>query len=71
MGKPARASDPDVQANINKVIDKALAAGKYVHFGATDPDSAKKLIDRGVQLVEITGTALFVSAGKAITKLFQ
>lgn len=71
MGKPARTGDPEVQAAIDKIIDKALAAGKYVHYGANDADSAKKLIDRGVQIVEITGTALFVSAGKTITKLFQ
>lgn len=71
MGKPAQVGDPEVRAAIDKVIDIALGAGKYVHFGASDPESAKKLIDRGVQIVEITGTALFISAGKAITKLFQ
>lgn len=68
LGLTAQFNNPVVREHIDRVIDKALAAGKYVAFGARDAESARKLLDRGVQIVEITGSQLFLDASRSLLK---
>ncbi len=72
MGMPSLTSRQEVQDNIFKVVDKAKAAGKYVHLVCSGtPEDAIKLTERGVDIVELNATAMFMGLGKSYTKLFQ
>ncbi|MHB1004404.1 MAG: HpcH/HpaI aldolase family protein [Chloroflexota bacterium] len=68
LGFPAQTSNPVVQQHINTIIDKALAAGKWVHYLARDTEAVRQRIDRGVQMIELTGSNLFLDAGRGILK---
>ncbi|MHB1416252.1 MAG: HpcH/HpaI aldolase family protein [Chloroflexota bacterium] len=68
LGLPALVNEPIVQEHINRIIDKSLAAGKYVGMLAADAAAAHKLLDRGVQIVEMTANKLFFDSSRAILK---
>ena len=50
-GVPGNPGDPEVQAAIETVTAKALAAGKAVGTVAGTPEAARKLIEKGVQYI--------------------
>jgi 4-hydroxy-2-oxoheptanedioate aldolase len=68
LGLAAQITHPVVQEHIDRVIDKSLAAGKYVAFGARDLQAARELIDRGVQIVELSASQIFLGAGRAFLR---
>lgn len=70
LGLPAQASHPVVQEHINLIIDKALAAGKYVQIGVRDREGAKKMLDRGVQIVELGAAQVFMDGCRKVAELF-
>lgn len=50
-GVPGRTDDPEVQAAIETVAAKTLAAGKAVGTVAGTPEAARRLIEKGVQYI--------------------
>jgi len=50
-GVPGKPGDPEVQAAIETITDKTLAAGKAVGTVAGTPEAARKLIEKGVQYI--------------------
>ena len=50
-GVPGKPDDPEVQAAIEMVTKKTLAAGKAVGTVAGTPEAAKELIEKGVQYI--------------------
>lgn len=50
-GVPGKPGEPEVQAAIETVTAKTLAAGKAVGTVAGTPEAAKKLIEKGVQYI--------------------
>jgi len=50
-GVPGRPGEPEVQAAIDEVTTKTLAAGKAVGTTAATAEAAKKLIAKGVQYI--------------------
>lgn len=50
-GFPGKSGEPEVQAAINMVTMKTLAAGKAVGTVASTPEVAKRLIEKGVQYI--------------------
>lgn len=65
LGFPARPGEPIVQEHMNRIIDRTLAAGKFMAMGVRDAASARKLLDRGVLMIELTATQIFVDASRA------
>ncbi|MCL4466079.1 MAG: aldolase/citrate lyase family protein [Chloroflexi bacterium] len=66
LGVPAQVQLPIVQEHIDRIIKIARAANKPVAMLTNDADGAKKLLDRGVQIVEFGATQLFMNAGRSI-----
>ena len=63
-GVPGKPGDPEVQAAIEMVTKKTLAAGKAVGTVAGTPEAAKKLIEKGVQYILASDQGMIVKWGK-------
>lgn len=65
-GVPGRPGEPEVQAAIETVTAKTLAAGKAVGTTAATAEAARKLIAKGVQYILLaTDQSMIVKWGKA------
>lgn len=65
-GVPGKPSEPEVQAAIDMVTTKTLAAGKAVGTVAGTPEVAKKLIEKGVQYILLASDqGMIVKWGKS------
>ena len=65
-GVPGRPGDPEVQAAIETVTAKTLAAGKAVGTVAGTPEAARKLIEKGVQYILLASDqGMIVKWGKS------
>ena len=68
LGLPGRVSDAKVQACANQAFDRIVKAGRAAGCGATTPDQAKRLLDRGLRSILVGADALLLEAGRAFVR---
>jgi len=68
MGYPGRPMEPAVQEMIDRLMRQILASGKAVGTICSSGEQAKRLIDKGVLYLLVTGVTLLSSATRQFLK---
>jgi 2-keto-3-deoxy-L-rhamnonate aldolase RhmA len=66
LGLPAQVNEPVVREYMDRIIDKTVASGKYMALGAGSVESAKRLLDRGVMMIELSVTQIFLDSARGM-----